>query len=257
MKERETSSDKTLSIMDLFTPEAPQWTIEEAAAVLGTSQSTVYRYFRSLSAAGLIFSVLPGRYLLGPGIIQFERQLRNSDPLYRAARPALETLAASLGERGTLFIARIYRDHLMPMFEQPIGVERFPSSFERGKLMPINETAPALAILAYRPVRSLRKMLRIDDGPADWPRDRWTNLKRILRAVRTAGYSITSAPDDAGIYISVPLLHPDGMVAGSLTFGTDPATTREPYLVACAQKLKDASEQIAHDLQDKAPADAP
>jgi DNA-binding IclR family transcriptional regulator len=248
MKERETSSDKTLSVIDLFTPDKPQWTIDEAAAVLGMSQSTVYRYFRSLAAAGLIFSVFPGRYLLGPGIIQYERQLRNSDPLYRAARPTLEALASSLGERGILFIARIYRDHLMPMFEQPLGVERFPSSFERGKLMPVNETAPALAILAHRPIRSLRKMLRIEEDPQDWPRDRWANLKRILRAVRTSGYSVTNAPDDTGIYISVPLLHPDGMVAGSLTFGTDPDGTSEPYLIACAQKLKAASEQIARDL---------
>ena len=81
---RGTSSDKTLSVMDLFTPERPEWTVDEACIALGQSESTVYRYFRSLVAAGLIFSIRPGRYLLGPGIVHYDRQLRTSDPLQRA-----------------------------------------------------------------------------------------------------------------------------------------------------------------------------
>ena len=90
---RETSSDKTLSVMDLFTPERPEWTVEDACAALGQSESTVYRYFRSLSASGLIFSIRPGRYLLGPGIVHYDRQLRLSDPLLRAAEPTFREIA--------------------------------------------------------------------------------------------------------------------------------------------------------------------
>ena len=148
---RETSSDKTLSIMDLFTPERPEWTIEDIMAELDLSHSTAYRYVRSLVSVGLVFSARPGRYLLGPGIIHYDRQFRLADPLIQAAQPILRSLASELESPGLLFIGRVYRDHIMSMLEQRLGVLEFASSYDRGRFMPLYVGAPPLVILAHLP----------------------------------------------------------------------------------------------------------
>ena len=42
------SADRLLAVLQLFTPERPEWTVETAANEIGVSVSTAYRYFRSL-----------------------------------------------------------------------------------------------------------------------------------------------------------------------------------------------------------------
>jgi DNA-binding IclR family transcriptional regulator len=44
-----------------------------AAGALNLAISTAYRYFRSLTQAGLLVPHTTGRYLLGPAIIQYDR----------------------------------------------------------------------------------------------------------------------------------------------------------------------------------------
>ena len=82
-----TTSDRVLAVLNLFTLEQPEWTVEGAAGALNLAISTAYRYFRSLTKAGLLVAHTTGRYLLGPAIIQYDRQIRLHDPLITAAQP--------------------------------------------------------------------------------------------------------------------------------------------------------------------------
>ena len=240
----ETSSDKMLSIMDLFTPQRPEWTIEAMMAQLGLSHSTVYRYVRSLLLVGLVFSVRPGRYLLGPGIIHYERQLRLADPLVHSAQPILRNLAAELDPPGVLFIARVYRSHVMSMMEQRIGLTEFACSYDRGQFMPLYRGAPSLVMLAYMPIRNLKRgFLDAHRAHAD-PLGEWRQFRRQLRMTRTRGFAVEIGEIDThAMYVSVPLLHRDGDVAGSLTLGTskERASSEIDDIVA---KLRNASQQI-------------
>lgn len=242
---RETSSDKTLSIMDLFTSARPEWTIEAVAAELQLSPSTVYRYVRSLMSAGLVFSVRPGRYLLGPGIVHYERQLRLADPLIRAAQPILRNLAGELPPPGVLFIARAHRGHVMSMLEQSVGFTEFPTSYDRGRFMPLYRGAPALAILAHQPIRNLKRgFLQMHRDSSD-AAESWRQFKRQLRITRSRGYSLDEGTvDDQTAYVSVPLLQPHGGVAGSLTLGlTLAAVTGSPEPLAVM--LRDTAQRIS------------
>lgn len=246
----ETSSDKMLSIMDLFTPQRPEWTIEEMMAQLGLSHSTVYRYVRSLLSVGLVFSVRPGRYLLGPGIIHYERQLRLADPLIHWAQPILRNLAAELEPPGVLFIARVYRSHVMSMVEQGIGLTEFACSYDRGQFMPLYRGVPALVILAYTPIRNLKgAFLEAHRANGD-PLVEWRQFRRQLRVTRTRGYAVEIGEVDAhAMYVSVPLLRRDGDVAGSLTLGTsrERASSEIDGFVA---KLRRASQQIGEQVSE-------
>lgn len=244
---RETSSDKTLSIMDLFTPERPEWTIDAMVSALGLSSSTVYRYVRSLVAVGLVFSVRSGRYLLGPGIIHYDRQLRLADPLIHAAQPVLRQLAGALPSPGIVFIARVYRNQVMSMLEQRIGLADFATRYDRGQLMPLYQGAPGLAILAYAPIRNLKRgFLRAHQTSTD-PTAAWRQFRRQLRITRNRGFALDEGDIDANVaYLAVPLLNVDGEVAGSLTLGMPRASvhlTQSQTITTLRQAAQQISEQ--------------
>ncbi len=243
-----TSPDRALSIIDLFSPDRSSWTVEEAARELNLSESTAYRYFRSLSASGLIFSVRPGQYLLGPGIIQYERRLRISDPLSRHARPVLRDLAAQYSMPGVVFISRIFREHVMSMFEAQLSKIPMDISYDRGRLMPLFAGAPALAILAYTPIRTVQRMftLRSERGAPRNDIDVWLQLKRQMRRIRQVGYSIDRSQIDPGIsYISVALGGQNNDIVGSLTLATEAAVATETFCEEAVARLHSADRVIA------------
>lgn len=249
---QETSSDKMLSIMDLFTPQRPEWTIEEMMAQLGMSHSTVYRYVRSLLSVGLVFSARPGRYLLGPGIIHYDRQFRLADPLIHSAQPLLRSLAAELDAPGVLFIARVYRSHVMSMVEQSIGLAEFACSYDRGQLMPMYRGAPSLIILAHTPIRNLKRAFLAAHETSTDPLEEWRQFRRQLRMTRTRGYAVDIGDIDAhAMYLSVPLLRRDGGVAGSLNLGA-PKQRATSSIDALVARLRGVSQQIGEQLIEEA-----
>jgi DNA-binding IclR family transcriptional regulator len=240
---RGTSSDKTLSVMDLFTPERPEWTVDDACVELGQSESTVYRYFRSLTAAGLIFSVRPGRYLLGPGIVHYDRQLRVSDPLLRAAESTFLELSSQHEGPGSIFISRIYRDHVMAMHEHRFGAALFPEgSFARGRLAPLFCAAPAFAMLSFLEVRAVRVMFQ-KTGGSDVE---WLDIKRRMRAIRNLGYAASIDDPDPGILIvAAPLKHDDGGIAGSLCLALVSTAENIGLVEKAGPRLIDAAADMA------------
>lgn len=228
--------------MDLFTPDRPEWTVEQASVAMGQSESTVYRYFRSLTAVGLIFSVRPGRYLLGPGIIHYERQLRISDPLIRASQTAIVRLASDYVGPGLIFMSRIYRDHVMTTHEHRVGAEPFAEgTFDRGRLAPLFAGAPGLAMLSFlevRAVRSMHQRIRADDD--------WLEIKRRMRLVRSLGYATgVEDPDPGVLHVSVPLKHDDGGIGGSLSLALPAGSDNAVAIETAAARLAIAAEEIA------------
>lgn len=248
----ETSSDKTLSVMDLFTPERPEWTVDEAAAALGQSGSTVYRYFRSLTAVGLIFSIRPGRYLLGPGIVRYDRQLRLSDPLLRAAEPTILDLARHVRGPGLIFISRIHRNHVMTVHEHRLDAEPFAAgTFDRGRLAPLFSGAPALSMLAFMEVRAVRAMFqKSGNEEADW-----LLIKRRMRAIRDLGFAIGRDDPDLGvIHVSVPVRQDSGAVVASFGIAGATAAYDDTEAERVGTMLMEASARLAERARTQAEA---
>lgn len=246
---RSTSSEKMLSVMDLFTPTAAEWTIDAMATELALSPSTIYRYVRSLVAVGLLFSARPGAYLLGPGIAHYDRQFRLADPLVLASEPVLRELAGEFSGPGVLFIARIYRHHLLSMVEQPLGLAQFATSYGRGQLMPMDAGAPALAISAHTPIRVLRREFLGAEIGSSRAED-WRAYKRRLRAVRAQGYAVDhGGADPHASYLSVPVFRGDGVAVASLTLGVPDLRADAAALDALIRRLTEAAALIQRTIE--------
>jgi DNA-binding IclR family transcriptional regulator len=105
------TSERVLGVIDLFTVEEPQWTIDGIAARLQLARTTAYRYTRTLVDVGFLASLNAGSYVLGPRLIALDRQIRLSDPMLRAAVPIMAALRKQA--QGVQQLCSYYGDQVM------------------------------------------------------------------------------------------------------------------------------------------------
>lgn len=215
-----TTSDRLLAVLDLFSAERADWSVDEAASALDIATSTAYRYVNSLNRAGLLTSFGGGRYNLGPAIIRLDRQLRLSDPLVVAAAPEMERLAAQVSSKGVVFLCRLFGEEVMCISQAAIAGSQVALSYERGRPMPLFAGSASRVILANLPARTLRSLHQRDPfafEAAGFGRN-WDEARMALRVMREAGGHVTSGEVDKGMKgVSVPLMAPSGTVLGSLS----------------------------------------
>ena len=141
------SSDRVLQLLALFSAAHPVLTPARAMAALGASRASVYRYLAQLEEAGFVERVPERGYVLGPAIVELDRQIRLSDPLLDAARGLTEALSAATG--GTTLLCRFHGDKVL-CIEQNAGPNAPASiSYERGRAMPMYRGATSKIILAH------------------------------------------------------------------------------------------------------------
>lgn len=209
------TADRVLEVLELFKGGQTVWTVEDAAARIGLPASTVYRYFRSLSSAGLIYAYVAGRYSLGPAIVELDREIRLHDPLVTAARGEMAALATALGPDCVILLARLYNHGVMCVSQAFVERPNFAVSYERGRVMPIGRGAASKAILAHLPARQLRIAIGKDRSLTE---QAMIALKADLRTIRDQGFSVTSGEIDEGLTgIAVPIFGQDQIVSGSLS----------------------------------------
>lgn len=245
------TSDRLLAVFGLFTLEEPQWTVEAAADRLELGMSTAYRFFKSLSDAGLITPFVPGRYVLGPAIVQLDRQTRLLDPLIRVAQPVMQRIVVELEVPGVLLLCRLFRKQVMCIHQEYVDRPLSAVSYERGRPMPLYRGAASKAILANLPARTVRAVHDAhhrDMAAAGFPAD-WTAVKGVLRSLRTGRVCVTAGELDAGMTgIAAPLYNPTGSVDASLGFVLPDSQSGASRVAAISKALDAAARDIDADL---------
>lgn len=237
--------DRLHNILRLFSPERPLWTAEEAAIALNVSLSTAYRQLGGLAKYGLLEAVEgSAAYVLGPAIIELDRNIRLSDPLLTVATPAMRWLAEQAPVSCTILLCRLYRDRVMCLQQEEKPGEVGAVSYERGRPMPLSHGAPSKTILAQLPPRRLEALAATIECENSAGFDAEA-FRRQLRDIRKQGYCITRGEVDRGVVgIAVPLTAPRrGIVAslGIACFGMPDDVTLarvRALLVATAETIK-------------------
>ena len=213
------TADKLLSALALFTFETPEWTTETAANALDVSGSTASRYFGSLTRAGLLDPISGGRYILGPAIIAYDRQLRNQDPLLTVSRPIIERLVQRNGGEGVALLCRRFRQQVMCVHQYFEHRPDHAVSYERGRPMGLYKGASSLVILANLSARHLRAVYTADAGKVEEAAlgRSWEEFKLALRRIRNGGACVTYGQLDQGMVgIAAPIFQVDRQIAGSI-----------------------------------------
>ncbi len=212
-------ADRLHHILRLFTVDRPVWTIEEASSVLDVSISTVYRQFGALVRSGLLDAVEESRvYVLGPAIIEMDRNIRFSDPLITVAKPAMRWLAEQTPVPCAVLLCRLYRDRVMCIHQEEKGESGNEVSYERGRPMPLSKGAPSKTILSQLPSRRLNALAsQLENDKSEQEALKSPQFRKELGGIRKQGYAITRGEVDAGVIgIAVPLTTPLRGIVASL-----------------------------------------
>jgi len=244
-------TDRVFKLLGLFCLEQHAWTVEQIAPQLGVTVSSAYRLIGRLSKAGFVDAITPGRYVLGPAIIQMDRQIQLTDPLVRAARQVMNELIGFAPEGSTILLCRAYRDSVMCV-HQVVGGPQAPVSYERGRLRPLFRGATSKAILAFMPPRVLRRLysLHAQEIKAAGLGGDWKEFLAKLRVLRVAGHVLTHGEVDRGrVGISAPVLNGDRKSVGSLSFVLDANKADERTLSRLAPMIMAAAREVERAMQ--------
>jgi DNA-binding IclR family transcriptional regulator len=209
-------AEKTLGILSLFTPETPVWTSDALIAHLGCPPSTGYRHIKELQSSGLLTRVGSSSYRLGPRVLELDRAVRLSDPVYVVGSPIICALRDGTGHSAVL--ATLYSDSIVCV-RRELAPDGPPSLFSRGQKRPLVAGASAKAILAYLPAHQLRRIhaKHGDAIAAAALGANWEAFLKTLRQIRKAGFSMTVADYNQDIAaIAAPIFNKDNEVLGSV-----------------------------------------
>lgn len=217
---RQTSAEKVLGVLALFTAERPVWSPERAAKRLSVSLATSYRYFNTLVASGLLEKLQRNRYVLGPAIVELDRQIREADPVLRQARPVMERLLKRVREPAAVLLCRYYRGMVMCIHQETNKTGEPVSSYERGARRPMFRGATSRVILAHLPPRTIANLWqdhKREIGAAALG-ESFEDFKANLRALRREPTYVGMGEVDPGrLGIAAPIFDATRRVAGSLT----------------------------------------
>lgn len=211
------SLERMLRILDLFTELHPIWTVDGMSAALGYTRSSAYRYVRELTDANLLFQPEAGRYSLGARIITWDRQLRVSDPLVRAARSLEKTFPQWEGEQVWL-VCRLFKDQVVCIHQTGSLVDRV--SYSRGSPRPLFMGATSKVILANMSSRQQSQLFL--ENPQEVATSNlgatWEQFRRSLQRLRRQGYVLSSGEVDVEVFgLAAPIFDSDSKVVGSIS----------------------------------------
>jgi len=211
--------DRTINVLKLFTLARPAWSVEDAAAALNVSDSSAYRYFAVLTEAGLLTPAAHGRYVLGPAVIQYDRQIQLTDPLLRTAKPVMARLLHFAPPHTTVLLCRLFRQTVLCIHEIADTPGTTRVSYERGRPMPLFRGATSKIMLPYLPPRELRRVYDADPVGAAAIGASWGEFRKAITQIRKTGHAVTHAEVDPGsIGIGVAILDESRRAIGSLSY---------------------------------------
>lgn len=247
-KSPQNSPERMLAVLDLFEGQSMEWTMEDMAGRLGYTRSTIYRYLKSLTEAGLLTS-LPGiGYTLGPRIVELDFAIRSRDPLIVAGRPVMAELVREAP--GVALLCRRYRNRVLCVHQEQ-NAPGFVSTYERGRARSLLRGAASRVILANMQPGAIKRVLEAQEPRelvAAGLGENADDARARLRAIRQRGWDMTSGDVTAGVTgIAAPVFDQNKQVLGSLslTTGGRPGDEKAAQIAAqitfCANVLSRAA----------------
>ncbi|MFD3427373.1 IclR family transcriptional regulator [Nocardia fluminea] len=247
-RERNSTADRALDILLLFTADKPVWTGAEIGEHLGVARSTGYRYIQSLVNTGFIEEATHG-FRLGPRIFELSRLARAGIGLSDVAMPPMRALATAVNET-VLLTRRSGRSVVCLDLVEPQHTVRL--SYERGHVLPINAGAAAEVLLAWADPAEVNSVLN------QAPLERFTAktltdpdaLRARLAHIRKRGVAISQGElDDHILGVAAPIRDASGSVCAAISIAALATRIPRTELKTVEGAVRDAAAAISHQLE--------
>ncbi|MGP9791989.1 IclR family transcriptional regulator [Roseinatronobacter sp. NSM] len=244
----QSSLDKLIAILDLFTEDHLEWTPDALMKATGYARPTLYRYLKTMKEAGLLTS-LPGAGLtLGPRVVEMDYLMRKSDPLVHHGRPHLEALTATWP--ATALLVRWYGRRLL-CIDSEVSTRDPLSSYPRGRPMPLARGAISRSIMAFLPRKTMMAMIEenLSDlhsiGLGATPPE----IAESLKQVRKQGYAIAYGEVTPGVVgIAAPVFDAASTPIASLCMTIAGNLIASDKLDQISDRIRQSADEISEKL---------
>ncbi len=250
-KSGKSSTNRALSILDLYTVTRPAWTVDEIHKEIGYARATIYRYIGELTDSGFLVGIAGARYVLGPRFIEFDRQIRLTNPVIRVASPLMKEIRNIVN--GNQLLCSFYGDYVMTVYQDQKDSDVLPfTSMERGRPFSLFRGAPSKIILANLSNYQLKNvyLLHADDILKEGLGQTWQEFLSNVQSIRRQGYWIGSELDPELVGIAAPIFSEPGTIAGSLCLVRLRSKVSEKDLEMLSELAGDTARSISKNLQD-------
>jgi DNA-binding IclR family transcriptional regulator len=211
------SFEKILQVLDILQGSSTGLMFDEIHARLDAPRSTLYRYLKALTDAGLIASLPNTGYSLGPRIAELDYKMRTTDPLVVVSRPVMAELAQSTP--AVALLCRLYRNNVL-CIHQESHPDAMRSNYERGRSRPLLRGAASRVILAYMAPRTIARLY--EEQPDEFrDAELGASLAAVragLKQIRQRGWeSVEGQVTPGATGIAAPILDSGDAVIGSLS----------------------------------------
>jgi DNA-binding IclR family transcriptional regulator len=211
------SFEKILQVLDILEDSSTGLSFDEIHGQLDAPRSTLYRYLKALTDAGLIASLPNSGYTLGPRIAELDYKMRTLDPLVVASRPVMAELVQSTP--AVALLCRLYRNSVLCVHQEshPAAMR---SNYERGRSRPLLQGAASRVILAYMAPRTIARLYaeQADQFKAADLGDSLAAVKAFLRKIRQRGWeSVEGQVTPGATGVAAPIFDGRGHIVGSLS----------------------------------------
>lgn len=249
-RDRNSTADRTLTILELFEDNRLSISASEVADLLSVARSTAYRYLQSLVACQFLEEAPAGGFRLGLRVLQLAKLARRGYGLSEASLPLMKALNEQFGE--TILLTRRVGADIVCIERQISPGQLVRISYERGSRLPLNAGASALVLLAWMKDAAVRSLLELEPLQG-YTRNTLTTADEILQRlhrIRQNGYCVTHShvdPDTVGL--AVPVFNGRGEVEASLSLVTLERRLDKAREEEVIQTLLDAAHKLSAHLE--------
>lgn len=180
---------KVARLLDLFTVDAPEWSVGDIAQALGLPLSSTSEMMKVIESEGFLRRVKTGRYRMGWRVVAMHRVLTETSELLDVAGPAMEALVArfnetmhlSVLERGqVVYLRKVQGNRALQIGATGVGFRIVAHATGVGKLL-----------MAHRPWAEVEALLQREGMPALTANTITTpeRLREELACIRAQGYA--------------------------------------------------------------------
>lgn len=243
------SVDNALRLLMLFRDE-PRVRLSDASEHLGVAHSTAHRLMAMLAYHGFVRQEPESRaYAAGPALVEIGLAAVRQLDIRRHARPALESLAASLGETVHLAVLEGSNVRYLDAVESSRALR---VAARTGSVLAANCTASGKALLAALPAQEVSalfaglKSLTALTGRSITSRSR---LLAELREVRERGCAINLEESEEGVASVAVVVHgPQQVPVAALVVSAPVSRMTEAAVARVAAELRERAHWLEAQL---------
>ncbi len=243
------SLSRAISILHIFSREAPELGVTEISRLVGLHKSTTFRLLSTLIAEGLVSQdPTTGRYRLGLGLLELAGRVQIHTEVRQAARPHMQPLAQRLG--ATVNIAVLDRGMAFNL-EQAVPTGYLVVNYGWvGRRTPLHATSTGKILIAWLPVEEIHALVpeQLESYTEHTITDREVLLEE-LEAVCRAGYAIGHEEYEVGLNaIATPLRGMTGAVVAAVSVSGPAYRLRPESFEPVANELMLTAQAISREL---------